>query len=292
MRHSLALILLLSLTACSIFSSSDKNEAKVATVEEMYADAKADMESGAYEKAVKGFDALQSRYPYGRYAQQALLESAYANYKQQEPESALAATERFIKQYPNNTHVDYAYYLKGLINFNGDLGLLGDFVKQDLSERDPKGAREAFESFKELATRFPDSEYAPDARLRMQYLVNTLAQHEVHVARFYLRRGAYVAAADRAKTVLTDFPQTPSTIDALQIMVRAYDVLGLHDLRDDARRVLNQNAALQGVTASLRPLQEETPWWQFWSSPTAGTDALSDTETQDKKEKSWWQFWK
>ena len=286
MRHSLTLILLLSLTACSVFSSSDKTENKVATVEEMYADAKADLESGAYDKAVKGFDALQSRYPYGRYAQQALLESAYANYKQQEPESALAATERFIKQYPNNVHVDYAYYLKGLINFNGDLGLLGDFVKQDLSGRDPKGAREAFESFKELVTRFPDSEYAPDARLRMQYLVNSLAQHEIQVARFYLRRGAYVAAADRAKTVLTDFPQTPATIDALKIMVRAYDMLGLNDLRDDARRVLDQNAALQGVTASLRPLQEEAPWWQFWSNPTA------DTETQDKKEKSWWQFWK
>lgn len=267
MRHSLALILLLTLTGCGIFSSPEETGAsKSAPVEQLYADAKDELDNNNYEKAVKGFEALQSRYPYGRYAQQAQLETAYAYFKQKEPESALAAADRFIKQYPNNPHVDYAYYLKGLINFNEDLGLLGSIVKPDLSDKDPKAARDAFDAFKELLTRFPDSQYAPDSRLRMQYLINMLARYEIHVASFYLRRGAYVAAANRAKDVLADYPQTPSTRDALQIMVQAYDAMGMKELRDDAQRVLKQNIARNNVTApAVRPSpQNEKSWWQFW----------------------------
>jgi len=267
MRHSLALILLFTLTACGIFSSSP--DGKPATdsmpAKEIYAEAMEQMNDGQHEKAVKTFETLQSRYPYGRYAQQAQLEIAYAYYKQKEPESAIAAADRFIKQYPNNPHVDYAYYLKGLINFNEDLGLLGGVVKQDLSERDPNAARDAFAAFKELVTRFPNSQYAPDSRLRMQYLVNALARYEIHVANYYLRRGAYVAAANRAKGVLTDYPQTPATRDALQIMVQSYDAMGMKDLRDDAQRVLDKNVAKDGAApaAKLSP-QNEKPWWQFW----------------------------
>ena len=266
MRHSLTLILLLTLTACSIFSSPpSKSAADTTPAKEIYAEAMEDMDSGNYEKAVKTFETLQSRYPYGRYAQQAQLEIAYAYYKQKEPESALAATERFIKQYPNNPHVDYAYYLKGLINFNEDLGLLGGVVKQDLSERDPNAARDAFGAFKELVTRFPESKYAPDSRLRMQYLINALASYEIHVANFYMRRGAYVAAANRAKGVLTDYPQTPSVFDALQIMVKAYDAMGMKDLRDDAQRVFDMNAAKNGATsAGVHLPQQEKSWWEFW----------------------------
>ena len=297
MRHSLALILLLAVTACS--STPGKDVDKVEPVETMYADAMDELNSGAYEKAVKAFDKLQSRYPYGRYAQQAQLETAYAYFKQNEPESALAATQRFIKQYPNNPHVDYAYYLKGLISFNEDLGLLGAMVDKDLSERDPKAARDAFASFKDLVTRFPNSEYAADSRMRMRYLINALAQYEIHVARYYLRRGAFVAAANRAKGVLNDYPQTPSTIDALQIMVRAYGALGMQDLRDDAQRVLDQNTKLRGIASEVRQ-QSEKSWWQFWENKDAdlavqpelvqGTpEAMTDAP---KKEKSWWQFWK
>jgi len=232
----------------------------------LYADAKDELDNKNYEKAVKGFETLQSRYPYGRYAQQAQLETAYAYFKQNEPESALAAADRFIKQYPNNPHVDYAYYLKGLINFNEDLGLIGHIVKQDLSDRDPNAARDAFDAFKDLVTRFPDSKYADDARLRMQYLINALARHEIQVASFYLRRGAYVAAANRAKEVLADYAQTPSTRDALQIMVQAYDALGMKDLRDDAQRVLSLNVAKDSAAApAVRPSpKNEASWWQFW----------------------------
>jgi outer membrane protein assembly factor BamD len=227
-----------------------------------------EMNNSNYEKAVKAFETLQSRFPYGRYAQQAELEIAYSNFKQKEPEAALAATDRFIKQYPNNPHVDYAYYLKGLINFNEDLGLLARVitVKDDLSEKDPKAARDSFDAFKELVTRFPDSQYAPDSALRMQYLINLLARHEIHVASYYLRRGAYVAAANRAKGVLTDYPQTPSTRDALQIMVQAYDAMDMKDLRDDAQRVLDKNVAKDGATAPAARLspQNEKSWWKFW----------------------------
>lgn len=223
------------------------------------------MKDGNYEKAVKTFETLQSRYPYGRYAQQAQLEIAYAYYKQKEPESAIAAADRFIKQYPNNPHVDYAYYLKGLVNFNEDLGLMGGVVKQDLSERDPNAAREAFATFKELVTRFPGSLYAPDSRLRMQYLINALARYEIHVANYYLRRGAYVAAANRAKDVLTDYPQTPATRDALRVMAQAYDALGMKELRDDAQRVLDINIAKDGAAAAAKlQSRNEKPWWQFW----------------------------
>jgi outer membrane protein assembly factor BamD len=266
MRHSLTLILLLTLTACSVFSPSpNASDAKSPPAVDLYTEAKENLQDLQYEKAVKNFEKLQSLYPYSRYAQQAQLEIAYAYYKQKEPESAIAAADRFIKQYPNNIHVDYAYYLKGLVNFNEDMGLLGGISKQDLAERDPKAARDAFAAFKELVTRFPNSQYAPDSRQRMRYLVNALARYEMHVASYYLRRGAYVAALTRARGVLTDYPQTPSTLDALQIMVQSYDALGMKDLRDDVQRILDKNIA-KGAT---KPVVMESPenrksWWQFW----------------------------
>ncbi len=267
MRHSLTLILLLTLTACGIFSPPDdkKSDANSKPAKEIYAEAMEELDNGHYESAVKAFEKLQSRYPYGRYAQQAQLEIAYAYFKQKEPESAIAAADRFIKQYPNNMHVDYAYYLKGLINFNEDLGLLGGVAQQDLSERDPNAARESFATFKELVTRFPDSQYAPDSRLRMQYLINALARYEIHVASYYLRRGAYVAAANRAMSVPSEYPHAPVVLDALQIMVQAYDAMGMKDLRDDAQRVLDKNTAQAGaVPATMLSPQNKSSWWQFW----------------------------
>jgi len=158
------------------------------------------------------------------------------------------------------------YYLKGLINFNENINsLFGTMFKQDPADRDPAALRDSFDSFKELVTRFPDSKYTPDARYRMQYLLNTLATSEIHVADYYLRRGAYVAAANRAKGVLIDFPQTPQTLDALQILVQAYDAMGMKDLRDDTKRIL----ALNETKIGFRPLVKEsplnpTPWWKFW----------------------------
>lgn len=273
MRRSLAVFLLLSLTACQLFSPLPEEDgssaaAKSAPVEEMYAEAQSEMQDGNYEKVVKILERLQARYPYGRYAQQAQMEIAYAYYKQHEPDPALSATDRFIKQFPNSRHLDYVYYLKGLINFNSDIGFFGDFFQQDLAERDPKAAQESFEAFKELVTRFPDSPYTSDAKVRMQYLTNTLAESELHAARYYFKRGAYIAAVNRAKNVLTSYPHTPQTRDALRIMVRSYQALGMNDLRDDAQRVLDQNR-LPGSVQSADAGDGERPWWKFWKRDDA-----------------------
>lgn len=211
------------------------------------------MEDHNFEKAVKTFEKLQSRYPYGRYAQQAQMEIAYSYYKQGEPAPALSAIERFIKQYPNNAHLDYVYYLKGLVNFDENLGgIMNALSQQDPSERDPKSLHESFDTFKELVTRFPSSIYAPDARLRMQYLLNTLAGSDIHVANYYLRRGAYIAAANRAKGVLSDYPNTPQTREALQILVQAYDAMGMKELRDDAQRILKLNTGKSASAPAVK----------------------------------------
>ncbi len=231
------------------------------SAQKLYSEAKSEMNDGGYEKAIKYFELLEARYPYGRYAQQAQIEVAYAYFKASEPASSIAACERFIKLHPNHPNVDYAYYLKGLVNFNEDQGILGALANQDLSERDPKAARDAFDSFKELATRFPESKYAADSVARMKYLVNALASHEVHVARYYFKRGAYVAAANRCQAALKQYPQAPATEDALVLMVQAYDAMGLSDLRDDARRVLQQNFP---DSAKAKADKDGKPWWKLW----------------------------
>ena len=256
MRHSLAVILLLTLTACSSQSHPDANNPeKIASVEDMYTEAKTALNDQNFESAIKKFESLQSRYPYGRYAQQAQLEIAYAYYKQNEAESAIAAADRFIKQYPNNPHVDYAYYLKGVANFHGGIGLLG--MQGDPTERDPKAAQDSFAAFKDLVARFPGSKYVPDARLRMQYLSNALAKYEIHVASYYQRRGAYIAAVNRAKDVLTMYPNSPSTHQALQILVKSYAAMGMEKLRDDAQRVLDRN--FPGSEAAPAKMENKQP---------------------------------
>jgi len=211
------------------------------SADKLYAEAKEALDGGQYDLAIKRYEQLEARFPYGRYSQQGQLEIAYAYYKQNEQASAVAAAERFIKLHPNHPNVDYAYYLKGLAYFNEDLGLLGRIAKQDRTERDPKSARESFDAFKDLAQRFPQSKYAPDAYARMKYLVNALAAHEVHVARWYIRRGAYVAAVNRAQFALKNYPEAPAQEEALLIMIRAYDALGMKDLADDTERILRKN---------------------------------------------------
>ena len=262
MRHSLTVFLLLTLAACSIFEPLPDGSApaKQIPVEEIYSQAKEELNDGNYASAVKLYETLQSHYPYGRYAQQALLEMAYAHYRQGESELAISAAERFIKQHPNNPHVDYAYYIKGLANFNGEISLLGSLDGQDPTERDPKATQDSFAAFKDLLTRFPNSKYAPDSRLRMQYQVNSLAKYELHVARYYLRRGAHIAAVNRAQSILTQYPNSPSTLEALGIMVQAYDAMGMTDLRNDTQRVLarNSNAPAGGNKSTGES------WWRFW----------------------------
>ena len=207
----------------------------------IYSEAKSEIASGNNEKGIKLLETLQARYPYGRFAQQAQLDEAYAYYKSDEIPQALAAADRFIKLHPNHPNVDYAFYLKGLCNFRDDLGPLGFFSTDDLAERDPKAAKDSFDTFRELVTRYPESRYAPDAVKRMNYLVNALATHEVKVADYYFRRGAYVAAANRAQEAVNTYPQAPALEQALNIMVKSYSAMGLNDLATDANKVLQKN---------------------------------------------------
>ena len=262
MRSSLALILLLCVSACGLLPEQI-DETKNWSAEKIYTTAKERLDSGQYDAAIKMYEKLEARYPYGRFAQQAQLEVAYAYYKDREIASSIAASERFIKLHPNHPNVDYAYFLRGLANFNDDLGLLGSYAGQDMSERDPKSARDAFNAFKDLVTRFPNSKYAADSVQRLNYLVNSLALNEIHVARYYMKRGAYVAAANRAQYALKTYPQATANEEGLLIMVQAYDKLGLSDLRNDAERVMKTNFPNSKYLTGK--IESTVPWWQVWN---------------------------
>lgn len=256
-----ALALMLAvLAACSNLEAKD--ETADWNAQRLYTEAKTALGEGSYEQAIKYFEKLESRFPYGRYAQQAQLEIAYAYFKSSEQAQGIAACDRFIKLHPNHPNVDYAYYLKGLINFNEDLGFLSKLSDQDMTERDPRAANEAFESFKEVVTRFPESRYAADSEQRMAYLVNALASGEVHVAHYYYRRGAYLASVNRAQHVVQTYPQAPAMEQALYIMILAYDAMGMQDLKADAERVMKQS--FPNSTIAATGLERKKPWWRLW----------------------------
>jgi outer membrane protein assembly factor BamD len=239
-QRLLVLLLAATLTGCSIFGK-EYDETEGWSAAQIYSEASSEMDSGSYDRAIELFEKLEARYPFGRYAMQAQLDVAYANYRADHPEEAIAAADRFIKLYPQNPYVDYAYYLKGIINYNRSVGFLDRYIPTDPSQRDPGSALDAFVDFSELVRRFPDSKYAKDARQRMLYLRNNLAQHEVNVARYYMKRGAYVAAANRCTYVIEHYQRTPSVQDALEILVDAYRTLGEDKLAADAQRVLDIN---------------------------------------------------
>lgn len=229
----------------------------------LYAEAKDEMATGQWDKAVPLLEKLEARAAGTPLAQQAELDKAYAHYKSAEPAMALATLDRFMKLHPASPALDYALYLKGIINFNDDLGMFSSVTRQDLAERDQKASKESFEAFKELVARFPDSRYAPDARQRMTYIVASLAQYEVHVARYYYKRGAYLAAINRAQLTVADYRDVPAIEEALYIIYKSYDALGMDQLRDDAKRVLEKNYPqseflLKGSKAN------SDPWWKVW----------------------------
>ncbi|MDA1117264.1 MAG: outer membrane protein assembly factor BamD [Proteobacteria bacterium] len=263
MRSSvLALAAAAALLLAGCATSEPPDETADWSAQRLYGEARDAGAQRDWPKAIKYLQKLEARYPYGRYAQQAQLEIAYAYWKDRERASAIAAAERFIKLYPNHDSVDYAYYLKGLINFTEDDGLLAFLADPDMAERDPKAAQEAFASFREVVTRFPESKYAEDSAARMRYLVNALARHEVHVARYYMKRGAYLAAANRAQQTVANFPQAPATEEALYLMMQAYGALGLADLRDDAERVMRRN--FPDSPYFKGPVKRKVSWWRIW----------------------------
>jgi outer membrane protein assembly factor BamD len=250
-----------ALAGCGSTPKEDPNS--TAAVEKLYADAKDDMASGAYDRAIKTLERVEGRAAGTLLAQQATLDLAYAQYRTAERAAAIATLDRFIKLHPSSPALDYAHYLRGIVNFNDNLGILGSLAQQDLSERDQQASRDAFQSFRQLVTQFPQSRYADDARARMDYIVNALAGYEVHVARYYLRRGAFLAAANRAQQVVLEYPQAPANEEALFIMQMSYGFLGLDQLRDDAGRVLKQNFPASRFNLE-RVMQNQRAWWRLW----------------------------
>lgn len=251
------------LAGCGMFSGKEVDETRGWSAQKLYAEARQELADRNWENAIKHYERIESRYPFGRFAQQAMIEVSYAHWKNEDVASALASIDRFIKLHPNHPSADYMYYLRGLINFNDDLGVMGFFSGQDLSERDPKAAADAFLAFRELATRYPESKFTPDAIQRMNYLVNTLASHEVHVARYYMKRKAYVAAANRTQYALKTYPGAPANEEGLVIMVKAYDAMGMTALRDDAERVMKKNFP-DSIYLKGGP-RKDVPWWQIWN---------------------------
>ncbi len=263
MRNRIVMLLLAaSLAGCGLLPEQI-DETRGWSAAKLYAAAMDSMNDKDYTQAIKYLEKLESRYPYGVYAQQAQMEVAYAYYKSSEPASAIAAADRFIKLHPDNPHVDYLYYLKGLVNFNDNSGFFASISDQDMSERDPKAARESFDAFKTLVDRFPDSKYREDAIARMSYLVNSLADHEVNVARYYYNRGAYLAAANRAQDAIKDYPGTPARERALALMMYSYKKLGLTDLKNDAERVLKLNFP-KSIYLTSDSFEAKRAWWQFF----------------------------
>jgi outer membrane protein assembly factor BamD len=257
-----ALLAAAALAGCSSLDSAN-DETLGWSAQRIYGEAKDAQAGRDWQKAIKLLEKLEARYPYGRYAQQAQLEVAYCQFKDGERASAIAAADRFIKLYPNHPNVDYAWYLKGLVNFNQLTGTLSWLTTPDMSDRDPKASRDAFLAFKEVVTRFPDSRYAEDSGARMRFLINALANSEVAVARYYMKRSAYIAAANRAQYAIEHYPQAPSIEEAMVILMQAYDALGLVELRDSTQRVLLQNFP---KTAYLKPggMRKSIPWWRLW----------------------------
>jgi outer membrane protein assembly factor BamD len=247
-------------TLLSGCSSTDSDPTAAWTTEKIYREARDEVSAGGWDRAANLFEKLEGRAAGTPLAQQAQIEKAYAQYRATEKVQAIATLDRFIKLHPASPAIDYALYLKGLVNFNDDLGMFSFITKQDLSERDQKAAKDSFESFKELINRFPDSKYASDARQRMAYIINTLASYEVHVARYYHSRGAYVAAINRAQVAITDYPGVPANKEALQILVKSYDALGMQELKSDSQRILDKNYP----ESTKAPDKSSSAWWKFW----------------------------
>ena len=249
------------LAACG--STPKDDPSSQASLDKLYVEAKEELASGAYERAIKLLERIEGRAAGTMLAQQAMLEMAWAQHRSGEKAQALATLDRFIKLHPSSAGIDYALYLKGLVNFNEDLGLFGRFAGQDVSERDQQASRDALQTFKELADKYPTSRYAEDSRKRIDFITNMLARHEVHVARYYFVRGAFVAAASRAQTAFSEYQYAPAAEEALFILAKSYEQMQLNQLRDDALRVLKHNFPNSKYLAAAGSSNGKA-WWKFW----------------------------
>jgi outer membrane protein assembly factor BamD len=260
----ISFLAIMLLSACA-GSDGQKDDTDIWSETKLYSEAIDKLNSADFAKCGKYFEKLEARFPFGPYSQQAQINGAYCYWKAQETAQALVAIDRFIKLHQGNENLDYAYYLKGLITFNDDLGWLGKFTGQDLSERDPKAAKDAFESFKVVVERFPNSKYAPDALDRMRYIVNSLAEADVIVARFYYQRGAYLAAANRAQLAIRDYDRAPAVEEALYILYKSYEKLGMVELSNDTARVFKLNFPDSPMLQTGMRSKKDRKWWQIWN---------------------------
>jgi outer membrane protein assembly factor BamD len=269
-------VCLILLSSCA---SVDEDKTKDWTEEQLYYAGKSDMDGKFYDRAILTYEKLNIRYPFGIYSLQAKIDIAYVYWKKGDEVKALAACERFLREHPDHLNVDYVYYLKALIFFNDDPGLKGLVSNKDLTVLDPDRIKEAFFTLKDLVTRFPGSKYAPDSISRMRYLMNVLALHELNIADHYYRVGAYVGAVNRAKFVLSEYPESAHTLEALVMMSKSYEKLGLQALKDSTDEIIAINfpSELEGATAEADQAwfdrffsggsDEEgrkLPWWKFW----------------------------
>tara|TARA_A100001234_G_C12625234_1_gene385792 strand:- start:993 stop:1868 length:876 start_codon:yes stop_codon:yes gene_type:complete len=232
------ILLFLIVTSCS---SNDEMPDQRLVEKELYDQAQNRLKNGTYSTAIMSLEALESRFPFGRYAEQAQAELIYAYYMNSQFEASQSAAERFINLHPRHSHTGYAYYMKGLASFTDDSGLFTRYFQSDLAKREVVMAQQSFDELSDFISRYPNSEYVPHAKQRMIYLRNLLAEHEIYVADFYMKRGAYLAAVGRAKYVIEHLPNTPQTPNALSILVEAYDLLDYEELRQTNLQILKQN---------------------------------------------------
>jgi outer membrane protein assembly factor BamD len=229
------------------------------SADKLYEAAKHATDQGNYRDATRYYEALEARYPFSNPAKQGQLDLMYAYYRNAEPESAIDQADQFIRENPAHPRVDYAYYIKGLAQFERNPNFLERWFRADLSQRPPIDARKSFQAFQTLVERYPNSEYAADARQRMVFLRNRLASYEVYVADYYLKRGAYVGAINRCKYSIENYDGAPQNRQALEIMATSYDQLKMTQLADSTRKVLQQNYAQVQTNE-----EEKKSWWKFW----------------------------
>ncbi|MGB0133809.1 outer membrane protein assembly factor BamD [Dokdonella sp.] len=261
------------MAGCSLFGDKKADPLESLSVEQMYAKGKGYVDSGDYTAADKVFSRLIARFPFGEYTEQAQLDKAYAQFKMNKPDEAYSTINRFIKTYPAQKHIDYAYYLRGLINFDREEGMLERYAGLDMTQRDQAFVRQSFDDFAALIKRHPESAYAADAKLRMIYLRDGMAKSELNISLFYLRQGSYVGAANRAKAIIETYDQSRYVADALAILVLSYGHLGQESLAADTTRVLELNYPNHPSLDGEWP-QWRSTWWRLVPLSNRGTKPI------------------
>ena len=256
----LALITLAALGGCKTFRHK---EDPMASPEVAYERASKLLNEGSYQAAIKTYEQLTARFPFSDPARQSRLDLIYAYYRQGDKESAVDAADSFIRENPTHPRIDYAYYMKGLVYFERSRNFLERWFDVDLAKRPPQDARKSFDAFSRVVQLYPNSDYAAESRQRMLHIRNRLAEYEIHVARYYIKRGAYVAALARARYEIENYDGAPITREALEISAECYRRIGMNDLADDARKLLEAN--FPGDTGKNAGHSQSKHWWRFWA---------------------------